>query len=661
MIFTELILQNFGPYRGRHVINLTPESGHDSGSIILFGGMNGGGKTTLMDAIRLALYGARAQCSSRNNLSYSQFLNQCVYQQAQLLEPTRIELAFQHIVGDEWREYRVVRYWHKKPQDNKDTLGVLDENWPDSALANVWDEYIETLLPLAISNLFLFDGEQVKDLAEQDIPSPTLVKAIQSLLGLELVEKLDIDLDVLVGQKRRTIADAEQLSTMAEIEKQLSFYIQESEQVKAGLETGQEKLAFAQKKYENMLIKLKVEGGKIANERHRLESQKKELQTWVDETRRQLCELAESWVCLYLINPLLYQAQKEGKKEILKKQAKLAQALLEEREDKLVQYLNTLSLTGEQLSKIEHFLSLENQKLYEELKVDSLAFLDINEEELQKLEIVINTEIPIKLGQFSTIYEGLKNWQIKLETANKELNLAPSPEEYDRLNQDLKIAEKEYIEARVAYDNIQTAYSNAQKNIERTKKELNEYSEREIDQQTDEQLLISAKKVKQTLQIYKERLSSQKIDRLEREITECFRYLLHKSNLVHRIGVDRKNFSLSLYDTDGEPFPKQRLSAGEKQLLAIAFLWGLARVSGRQLPIAIDTPLGRLDSSHRQNLIERYFPSASHQVILLSTDTEIARKEVQSLRNQGAISREYLLEYKSETKETLIHGGCYFF
>ena len=94
-------------------------------------------------------------------------------------------------------------------------------------------------------------------------------------------------------------------------------------------------------------------------------------------------------------------------------------------------------------------------------------------------------------------------------------------------------------------------------------------------------------------------------------------------------------------------------------LLAIAFLWGLARVSGRQLPVAIDTPLGRLDSEHRQNLIERYFPSASHQVILLSTDTELGKEEVQQLRQQGAIAREYLLQYDGETRQTNIKPGYF--
>jgi DNA sulfur modification protein DndD len=117
---------------------------------------------------------------------------------------------------------------------------------------------------------------------------------------------------------------------------------------------------------------------------------------------------------------------------------------------------------------------------------------------------------------------------------------------------------------------------------------------------------------------------------------------------------------MSLYDQTGTFVPKHRLSAGEKQLLAIAFLWGLARLSGRKIPVAIDTPLGRLDSSHRTNLLERYFPVASDQVILLSTDTEIGEKERQQLRDMDAISREYLLKYDPVERFTSAIPGYFF-
>jgi DNA sulfur modification protein DndD len=68
-------------------------------------------------------------------------------------------------------------------------------------------------------------------------------------------------------------------------------------------------------------------------------------------------------------------------------------------------------------------------------------------------------------------------------------------------------------------------------------------------------------------------------------------YLLRKPDFVHRVQIDTETFKLSLYDQDGELLPKHRLSAGEKQILAIALLWGLAQASGCQLPVAIDTQL----------------------------------------------------------------------
>ena len=193
-----------------------------------------------------------------------------------------------------------------------------------------------------------------------------------------------------------------------------------------------------------------------------------------------------------------------------------------------------------------------------------------------------------------------------------------------------------------------------------TIKDLKSYTDKALEKQNNEHIIKSSAKVQTTLQLFKERLTLKKLNKLEGEVTECFRYLLHKSDLVHRVAIDTHNFSLSLYDPQGETVPKHRLSAGEKQLLSIAFLWGLARVSGRNLPIAIDTPLGRLDSSHRNNLVERYFPTASHQVILLSTDTEIRQNELQQLTEPDAIAHQYLLQYNPDERQTTVHGDRYF-
>ena len=92
---------------------------------------------------------------------------------------------------------------------------------------------------------------------------------------------------------------------------------------------------------------------------------------------------------------------------------------------------------------------------------------------------------------------------------------------------------------------------------------------------------------------------------------------------IHGVPLDHRPFNLPS-PPDGEPPPKHRLSAGEKQILAIALLWGLANASGRQLPVAIDTPPGAARLRAPPNHHGRTLLSPSHHhVMLLSTDTEI--------------------------------------
>jgi len=86
-------------------------------------------------------------------------------------------------------------------------------------------------------------------------------------------------------------------------------------------------------------------------------------------------------------------------------------------------------------------------------------------------------------------------------------------------------------------------------------------------------------------------------------------------------------------------------------------LWGLARASARPLPAVIDTPMARLDATHRQHLVERYFPNASHQVILFSTDTEVDRKYYQEL--QPHIARAYHLNYDDRDRRTVGEEGYF--
>ena len=661
MIFLELVLQNFGPYAGKQIINLNPKIDEDNARpIILLGGMNGGGKTTLIDAIRLALYGQRAQCSTRGNLSYSDFLTQCVNSKANPTEKTRIELVFEHIEEDKPIQYRVVRTWEKNPKDGKDHLGILgdDETWPIDSLVNIWDEYIENILPLGISNLFLFDGEQVKELAEQEIPPPIVVDAINGLLGLELADKLAIDLEILVNRKKREFADNKDLGKLEEIETKLHEKQQEYENNKQRLATVNIKVAELEKIQEEALDKFVNEGGKIAAERSQLEQQRENKIKLANNVRESLCELADDVLPLALISPLLSQVQRQGEKELKTQQIQLAKDVLIARDERLINWLKQLNLENTKISNIQSFLAEDINNLYSNNLSTENTWLNADEE---SLSLVDNITYRLQIGQNTAQkqLDELTNYEEEILTLERQVQTAAAPEEYMKLQKAVKEAQTGFNQIKYQAEMMNQKLIELEAETKKLRQELNEYTVENLKYQNSEHIIDSATKVQQTLKIFRERLTLRKLNKLEEEVKNCFLYLLHKSDLVHRIAIDSKTFGLSLYDYHGKPVPKHRLSAGEKQLLAIAFLWGLAKVSGRRLPIAIDTPLGRLDSSHRNNLVERYFPSASHQVILLSTDTEIAKKEYQTLQETEAIAREYLLQYNSKKRETTIKPGYF--
>jgi DNA sulfur modification protein DndD len=661
MLFLELTVENFGPYRGKQVIDLRPKINDNGVSpIVLLGGMNGGGKTTLMDAMRLALYGQRAQCSTKGSLSYPDFLKQAVNKHTLPHEETSVELLFEHIVKNMQVQFRVKRRWTRNPKNGKDILGILLDDWPDSAWLETWDERIEDFFPIGISNLFLFDGEQVKELADLEAPPNVVVKAIQSLLGLELAERLAIDLDILANRKRKQLADSKELADLEAIENKLNGYKSEWDTAEKTVLELKEKAGIARKKLYEAKERFKLEGGKVASEQGQLEQQLKEEREKAKQHRDLLGKLASEYLPLNLITPLLNQAQNQGEQELNWQKAKVAQDFIKERDQRLFQYLEKLNISQKQLDQIQIYLKDDYQKFADDAENQELIFLGIDEKVFQELKTVLEHQLPSQIQSSENTLEALKKIEEVISSLEQQLAVAAPPEVYEQLLENISQAQGELTKLETAIEEGEQRCKKCQSQYEKSKKELEKYSQNTIDRKNANHIIDSVAKVQSTLKIFKEKLTLKKLNKLEVEVTECFRYLLHKSDLVHRVMIQTEDFSLSLYDPQGQPVEKHRLSAGEKQLLAIAFLWGLARVSGLNLPIAIDTPLGRLDSSHRQNLIERYFPAASHQVILLSTDTEIADKEVNSLREQDAIAREYLLKYDPTQRQTRIEPGYFF-
>ncbi len=471
MIFLELVLQNFGPYLGRQVINLRPQENEDC-PIILFGGMNGEGKTTLMDAIRLALYGHRAQCSTRGNLSYPDFLTQSVNRYTPINEQTSIELAFENILDSVQVEFRIKRSWTKSPRNGKDTLGILVDDWPDTALAQIWDERIEHLLPLGISNLFLFDGEQVKELAEQDIPTPIVVEAIRSLLGLELAERLASDIDILVNRRRKFLADIQTANTLEDIEKKLNYQQQEYQTAKAHLSALQDKLTSAQRQQQKASDKFVLEGGKIAAERSQLETQIHYLGEAVTQQRDTIVELASGILPISFIFSLLTQAHTQAQKNYQQQQVEIARNILLEQEKKFLKYVTEMGLNVKQIEKIKTFFQQENDALKEDKQSDVDSWLLASQETINQINEILNRDLAQSQSLAKERISSLRNQEENLVAIERQLAVAPAPEVYAHLGDAVKLAQRELAHAQAAYETARRRCDELAAVIEKTKKEL---------------------------------------------------------------------------------------------------------------------------------------------------------------------------------------------
>lgn len=166
-----------------------------------------------------------------------------------------------------------------------------------------------------------------------------------------------------------------------------------------------------------------------------------------------------------------------------------------------------------------------------------------------------------------------------------------------------------------------------------------------------------AYKAKAALNEFATRVTVNKIKNVEIEFIQSFRRLARKDDININAKIEPHNFSVKLLDDFGNEISKNSLSAGERQIYAIAMLDALAKTSGRKLPIIIDTPLARLDSKHRKKLVENYFPRASHQVIILSTDTEIDKTYLASLKEH--ISHTIMLDYCGSEGSSNVETGYF--
>jgi DNA sulfur modification protein DndD len=671
MILNQLILRNFCLYSGEQTLALAPTQRRGlPAPIVLFGGINGGGKTTLLDAVQLVLYGNRARCSKRGDKGYEQFLRESIHHSADESEGAGIELSFRYASEGQDHLYTVSRAWSVSGSRVREKVQVCNDGVSDGWLSENWSQLVEELIPLGIAQLCFFDAEKIRFLAEDETSMQALGDAIKSLLGLDLAERLVADAAVLEGRiAKRTEASAE-LADVRELETNLQERQTEIERLVrelGGLENPCQRARARVQEVEEQFAKV---GGRHWEERESLLRRRGQLDQSLRDTESRLVGLAATDLPLALVPDLLDAVQRQAAAERVAAEMEVIARLLAERDAELLALLQKKRAGATVVAMVREFLEADRAR--RETLTPALARgereagvaanrLRLSDAARQLLDHFLHggrDEPRVLAGEY---LEQLENVRRTLEDVERSLAATPDEATIGAVVEHLKAAtaeltgydakiarlEKELGRLRAERDDIE------QQLAKRRRKIVDE----ELSSEEDARLARLLVRTQATMQDYLRRATQRKIDRLSQLVTESFRYLLRKQTLVERVLIDPDSFAITLYDDTGRAIPKQRLSEGEKQIFAVSVLWGLSHAAARPLPAIIDTPMARLDGKHRDKLVERYFPHASHQVIVLSTDTEIERRYFHDL--QRHIARAYHLNYDDQRKLTVAEEGYF--
>lgn len=657
MQLQKLTLIDFGVYKGQVTFDLSPKET----PIIIFGGKNGSGKTTLLEAIKLCLYGPRALGRKIGRKDYDEYIRNRVHRIRSAIVPldfTSVSLDFDYSLFGIEHRYEITRSWKIHPDSTQERLQInVDKKILTGVPEDRWQEYIDDLVPPSIADLFFFDGEKIQSLIVDNFNEQALAVEVKRLLGLNIVEKLQADLETYLNRQRKENAVPELQAKLTEAETiyqaaDQKFQIKHIETAKV-----QSEISNTNGQIEKLEGKISRESSGYAFQRETLKLRLAKIDTELEGFEKQLQELSAGLLPFTLVPELCQELKKQlineakvhqwqASNELLAPKVKQIQSTLQ-----AVGFWNQLGINDsfpnlpvviQQISYLMNSL-LESEENYKDIKI----IHQVAAQERYKIISWIDessNEIPEKVkelgAQLSYLLDSHKDLQIKLHSVPDDDVLRPLMEELNRLNQqvgELKGKLNQLDQEKSALENERN---------ESTRQLKKAFENIKIGNKIESRLLL-VEKTQNALNAFLLEATKRKIHELENLVVSRFNQLIRKPDLVQQLVIDPQSFHIQLYDLTGAEIPKDQLSAGEKQMFAIALLWALRDLSGKPFPVIIDTPLGRLDSDHREHLVNQYFPNVSHQVILFSTDTEIDKTYFEAL--DPHVSHSYHLEYDSST------------
>lgn len=660
MVFEKIVLENFATYRGRNEIILTPEPGKP---IVLIGGENGCGKTSMLDAFQLVLFGSTAKCSNRGKLSYEDYLKRSINRKTDPEEGAVLELFLRFYIDGEPKHYRVRRAWSIKNAKVKERFGAFrledDGEKYDAVFSDNWIDYLEGIFPSKVAPFFLFDGEKIEQLADFENSGPLIRSAICSLLGLNHIDQLVADLLTMEKRKFKELATIDERNEIEQIENELAAAGKDLADIFAEEARLNNQIDSQKTKLNEIEVRYRQQGGELFERRGELEARYARHKQLVEEKEEGLRLIASGSAPLLLVEGLLKQMAGQVDTENKAEKSRILNEEIEERDQKLLQVLEKTSIASDAFIQVQKFLADDREKREQHANTD--CYLKMTPDAQQRLNTLLSSELQeIR----STIKQKLTEFDEAnslLDTAERSLASLPGEEMIVGILSERHKAKEELAQLNFKHDAVREELRRIKHKKETINaaliKELERTAERRFEGKDQRRIVQYSAKSRETLEFFREKVIQKHLHKIETNVLDAFKKLLRKDGLVDRLEIEPESFNLKIYNRDNEDIPTERLSAGERQLLATALLWGICCAAGKPLPTIIDTPLGRLDTSHRTNLINNYFPHASEQVLLLSTNEEIVGKYHDGLKPH--ISHHYLLKHQEAVGGTTVVNGYF--
>ncbi|MBJ2138209.1 DNA sulfur modification protein DndD [Paraglaciecola chathamensis] len=653
MIFKTLTLTNFRVFNGQHSIELAPRrDGLLAKPVILFGGLNGAGKTSILSAIRLVLLGRKAIGNAVSKKDFHHYLEQQINNKAiKELQATvaSVKLEFTHTHQGKHSTYQVERSWSASTEE---TLKLFKNDEFEASLnTEQVQSFLHELIPPGIGDLFFFDGEKIAELAEDDTGS-YLKEAVQKLLGIDVVNRLADDLDIYIKQISQKTADSKTVKAISALEQEKNENLLKANQEREKEAQLKIKLSDIEIQVREAEQKIQDRGGAWAKTKTDEKDRANELikRKAVLEAKL-LGELDGAFPLALAPNAMAALIESLGKEQ----EAKDALAY----HNKLNENLNGL----ETVIKSKYFEQSDDLLATITTYFQSVAtpvspniVLDVSNTEFNNIQNYVK-DAEVAKNHCDELTDELTSTEQSLESLSVNIQRAPDEAELSKLYENLRSLDGKKNTLTTRYrEHLINAKTFTVKALELARKLEKLYT----NQKTDASITKAVERVDATTNVLAEfatQLTDKRVSQLEDLFAQAYRKLARKDDLKLSAKIDSTTFDVTLVDSDGIAINRKSMSAGEKQIFAFAILEALGKLSGKVLPVVVDTPLGRLDSKHRDKLVQHYFPEAGEQVILLSTDTEVDEDFFTALAPE--ISHAFEIEFDQKTKCSTLSEGYF--